>query len=84
MSRVTLYYGVVGLKGSIGDLCHLQLLVVSLLGKDDWGLGDEEVVDPGVGDQVGLELVQLHGEGISKYHIILDQHPARGSLRFPP
>ena len=54
MSRVTLYYGVVGLKGSIGDLCHLQLLVVSLLGRDDWGVGDNEVVDPVVGDQVGL------------------------------
>ena len=36
----------------------------NLLGKDDWGVGDE-VVDPGVGDQVGLELVQLHGEGIA-------------------
>ena len=65
MSRVILYYGVVGLKGSIGDLCHLQLLVVSLLGRDDWGVGDDEVVDPGVGDQVCLELVQLHGEGIA-------------------
>ena len=54
MSRVILYYGVVGLKGSIGDLCHLQLLVVSLLGRDDWGVGDNEVVDPVVGDQVGL------------------------------
>ena len=54
VSRVILYYGVVGLKGSIGDLCHLQLLVVSLLGRDDWGVGDNEVVDPVVGDQVGL------------------------------
>ena len=43
----------------------VQLLEVSLLGRDDWVVGDEEVVDPGVGDQVGLELVQLHGEGIA-------------------
>ena len=47
-------------------------------------------MDPGVGDQVCLELVQLHGEGIAagvsvtKKISYLDQLPALGSLRFPP
>ena len=37
-----------------------------LLGRDDGGVGDRREVDPGVRDQVGLELVQIHVKGSIK------------------
>ena len=37
--------------------------MVSLLSRDDWGIGYEREVDPGVGHQVGLELSQINVQG---------------------
>ena len=34
-----------------------------LLSGDDGSIGDQGEVDPGVGDQVGLELVEVHVQG---------------------
>ena len=62
MARVTLHHRVGRLEASVGDLSHGEGLVVSLLSGDDGGVGDQGEVDPGVGDQVGLELVQVHVE----------------------
>lgn len=54
------------LKGRVGDLSHGQLLMVSLLRGDDWGVGGEHEVDAGVGHQVGLELGHIHVQGTVK------------------
>ena len=47
-------------KASVGDLGNRELLVVSLLGGDDWSISSQREVDPGVGHQVGLELSQIN------------------------
>ncbi len=52
-----------GLEGRVGDLSHAELLVVGLLGRDDWGVGGKHEVDTGVGHQVGLELCDIHVQG---------------------
>ena len=49
-----------GLETGIGDLSHSQLLMVGLLGGDDRRIGHQREVNPGVGNQVGLELCQIH------------------------
>merc|ERR1719466_526763 len=59
MSWVTLDHGVSWLKASIGNLCYVEGFVISLLGRDDRGVGDEREVDPWIRNQVGLELVQV-------------------------
>merc|ERR1719154_429842 len=66
MAGVALHHLVGGLEAGVGDLRHAELLVVSLLGGDDEGVGDQAEVDPGVGDQVGLELSQVHVESSVK------------------
>merc|ERR1719476_908455 len=66
MTRVALHHLVGGLKAGVGDLRHAELLVVSLLGRDDGSVGDQGEVDPGVGHQVGLELSEIHIEGSVK------------------
>merc|ERR1719471_1970949 len=38
----------------------------SLLSRDDWSVGDQGEVDPGVGHQVGLELSQINIESSIK------------------
>jgi hypothetical protein len=48
------------LEGQVRDL---EALVSALLGRDDRGVADQGVVDAGVGNQVGLELVQVDVEG---------------------
>merc|ERR1719158_1016932 len=63
MSWVAFDHRVGWLKASIGDLRNTQGLVVSLLGRDDGSIGDEGEVDPRVGHQVGLELVQIDVQG---------------------
>merc|ERR1719347_398218 len=63
---VTLHHGVSWLKASVRDLGNIELLVVSLLGRDDGGIGDEGEVDAGVGNQIGLELVEVDVEGAIK------------------
>ena len=52
-----------GLEGGVGDLSDGELLVVSLLGRDDGGIRGEHEVDSGVGDEVGLELSNIDVEG---------------------
>src|SRR5690348_6208383 len=48
------------LEGQVGNL---EALVRALGGRDDRRIADERVVDAGVGNQVGLELVQIDVEG---------------------
>merc|ERR1712018_226074 len=59
---VALHHLVGGLEAGVGDLSYGQLLVVSLLGGDDGGVGGQGEVDPGVGHQAGLELSQIDVE----------------------
>jgi hypothetical protein len=40
--------------------------MVGLLSRDDGSIGDQREVDPGVGHQVGLKLVQIHIQGSIK------------------
>ena len=52
-----------GLEDRVGDLGHAELLVVGPGGGDQGGVRGEHEVDAGVGDQVGLELVDVDVEG---------------------
>jgi len=52
-----------GLEGGVGDLSDGELLVVGLLGGDDWGVGREHEMDTGVGHEVSLELSDIHVKG---------------------
>ena len=63
---VTLDHLVAGLEARSGDLVHTKLLMVRLVSAGHRGVGGEGVVDPGVGHQVGLELVQVHIESSIK------------------
>ena len=63
MARITFHHLVGWLKAGIGDLCYRQLLMLSLLSRDDWGIGSQREVDTWVGHQVGLELSQINIEG---------------------
>ena len=63
MTGITLDHLIGRLKAGIGDLSHAQLLVVSLLRRDDGSVGHEREVDARVGHQVGLELRQVHVQG---------------------
>merc|ERR1712156_27392 len=48
MTRITLDHLVSRLEAGVGDLRDGELLMVGLLGRDDWGVGDQGEVDPGV------------------------------------
>jgi len=63
VARVALNHLVVGLEAGHGDLHDAVGLVRGLGGGDDRGVGDEREVNTGVGDQVGLELVEVDVEG---------------------
>ena len=63
VTRVALDHLVDRLKASVGDLGNRELLVVGLLSRDDWSVGNQGEVDPGIGDQVGLELGEVDIEG---------------------
>ena len=63
VTGVTLHHLVGGLEAGVGDLRNAQLFVVGLLRRDDRGVCDQREVDTGVGDQVGLELRQVHIQG---------------------
>lgn len=63
VARIALDHLVVGLEAGVGDLHDRVGLVCGLGGGDDGSIGDEREVDTGVGDQVGLELVQVDVEG---------------------
>merc|ERR1719317_1394491 len=60
MTGITLHHLVSRLKTSIGDLRHSDLLMVSLLSRDDGSIGHKREVDPRVGHQVSLELGQVN------------------------
>merc|ERR1712112_392232 len=64
--RVTLHHGVGWLEAGIGDLCNVELLVISLLGGDDGSVSDKGEMDAGVGNQIGLELVEVDVESTIK------------------
>jgi hypothetical protein len=52
-------------KGSLtleGKVADLEAFVGALLGRDDGRIADEGIVDTGIGDQIGLELVQINVE----------------------
>merc|ERR1712080_291528 len=66
MPGVTLHHLVCWLEAGVGDLTDRELLAVSLLCRDDGSVGDQREVDPGVGNQVSLELGQIHIEGSVK------------------
>ena len=51
------------LEGGVGDLGDGELLVVGLLGRDDWGIGGKHEMDTWVWHQVGLELSDIDVEG---------------------
>jgi len=63
MTGIALDHLVGWLKAGVGDFSHGELLMVSLLGRDDWSVGDQWEMDPGVGHQVGLEFGQVDVEG---------------------
>merc|ERR1711990_416629 len=52
-----------GLEGGVGDLGNGELLVVGLLSGDDGSVRGKHEMDPGVGDEVGLELSDINVEG---------------------
>ena len=66
VTRVALHHLVGWLEAGVGDLSNGQLLVVGLLGGDDWGVGGQGEVDTWVGHQVGLEFGQINIEGTIK------------------
>ena len=51
------------LEARVGDLSDGELLVVSFLGRDDWGIGRKHEMDSWVWHQVGLELSDIDVEG---------------------
>ena len=63
VARIALDHLVVRLEAGVGDLHDRVGLVGSLGGGDNGSVGNEREVDTGVGDQVGLELVEIDVEG---------------------
>merc|ERR1712157_16255 len=59
VSGITFDHLVGRLEASIGDFSNSQLLVISFLGRDDWGIGGQRKVDSRIRDQVGLEFGQI-------------------------
>lgn len=57
---IALDHLVVGVKAAVGDFRHRELLVVGFFGGDDGSIGHEGKVDAGIGDQIRLELGQVH------------------------
>ena len=66
MSRITFHHHGCRLEDGHGDLSHRQLLMVSLLRRDDRGIGRQHEVDSGVRDQIGLELRDVNVQGSIK------------------
>merc|ERR1719317_1691333 len=60
MTGIALHHLVSRLKTSIGDLRHSNLLMVSLLSRDDGSIGHKREVDPRVRHQVSLELCKVN------------------------
>ena len=60
---VALHHLVGWLEAGVGDLGHAELLVVSLLSRDNGSISDEREVDTWIGHQVGLELCEIDIQG---------------------
>jgi len=60
VSGVALYHRVSWLETRVGDFGDIQRFVISLLCGDDWSVGNQREVNPWIGNQVCLELVQVH------------------------
>ena len=63
VTGIALHHLVGGLEAGVGDLGNGQLLMVGLLSRDDWSIGNHREMDTWVGHQVGLELSQIDIEG---------------------
>jgi hypothetical protein len=63
VTRIALGKHVGWLEHSVGDLCNRELLVVSLFGGDDRGIGSKHEVNSRVWDKVGLELSNINIQG---------------------
>merc|ERR1719476_1183410 len=63
MARIALHKHGGRLKDRHRDLSHAQLLMVSLLCRDNGCVAREHEMDPGVGHEVRLELGNVHIEG---------------------
>ena len=59
-TRISLAERVLGLKGGVGDLSNGVLLMEGLISGDDRRVRGQQEVDARVGNQVGLELIQVH------------------------
>jgi hypothetical protein len=66
VARIALDHLVVGLEAGVGDFHDRVGLVGGLGGGNDGRISDEREMDTGVGDQVGLELVQVDVQGSIK------------------
>merc|ERR1712123_152464 len=60
---VALHHRVGWLKAGVGYLSNRELLMVSFLSRNDRSVSYQREVNPRVGDQVSLELSQVHIEG---------------------
>ena len=63
MTRIALDHLVGRFEASIGDFTNGQLLVVSLLSRNDGGVSDQWEMDTRIWDQVGLEFGQIDVQG---------------------
>merc|ERR1719364_437271 len=63
MRQQAMYFPCLGSHLAIMAAGSKELLVVSLLGGDDWSIGREHEMDSGVGHQVGLELSDIDVKG---------------------
>jgi hypothetical protein len=66
MTWVALDHLVGRLEARVSDLSNGELLVVSLLSRDDWRVGNEREVDTWVWHQVSLELSKIDVESTVK------------------
>ena len=60
MTRITLHHHGGWFKDRHGDLCHGQLLMVCLLRRDNWSIGGEHEVNPGIRHEICLEFGDVH------------------------
>jgi len=51
------------LEGGVGDLGDGELLVISFLGRDNWGIGRKHEMDSWIWDQVSLEFGDINVKG---------------------
>ena len=59
LTRIALYQLVSWVKAGIWDFCDGELLMISLLSWDDWGVSNEREMDTRVWDQIGLNIQEI-------------------------